>query len=1531
MLRHILVWVILGLGLGGSMAAAQEDALPPLAGEWRETLNGLACPHYLLNDAKPDLMWALASAFTGQSVVTLAEAAGFADLEGFFAKTGSINSFDNRWALMQQILEANPGATARLRKEVGAHGANLCPALSYVAKAGLQQVARLQINERAYWQPHAELAQIVINAKDCGRVDVDGFFGPSSRTAWGESGLRLSGGDGTLPTPGDIAELAQGTRSCLPVPMGALLVAIDSCHADKEADVPFEALGTVMGAIMANDPDGGLQTLQPALNCIIGPLSWSSGDASQGVGAITDLVEMVPLSTGGWIAAQQHMRDKLGFLKTNDGASLADAVGVELIARHGNGDLGLLGLALMAQEAGGIDGKALSLVLDAGFSDGDVKPAIARMVEGELALINDRLARTDYQTGETLTFGDGTLTLDTYLTMDQVGEFMGFVATIDTAPLLAAGLLDSKNDQLNYAYATVILEGFTPGGRRPDVARAHFKAAADRGHAPSLFRLALMTETGFGGPANPDLAFELYVKAAAQGESGSALTLAQRFEDGQEVKANWDKAAQYYAVAVANMRPAAAAMMVHGRLASQSPFWEDGAPGGRLLNSWAAAAMTDLAVGEDGEPEWSDKLAQYRHHQFAYALAHMFSDSNSGLMLDMHRAAQWLRVAGGMEFVWDPGRSYAGDDFEFGEDVATRLQRIVALYPELAAHPLEAVNARDADTPEGVWNATRDAEATKAKVRELCAARNADRGDDCLRYLHRAAVGAIAPQLIAQAFDLLVTYSNDELDEIRRFGRLKPDQQYQENGLGWLYNRHPEYTASLVDVLAFFGDYHAAEARSRLARWGDLDKSVGPLRRQIARASELDAPNVELESFLAVMARNQGRIARDLLESYRAPKVARVQPELEVARARFSNVEHLTSSRAIANTARRLATLEATGGDTIRATELELIAMKSDMARHAASALTDGRMAARLAEVCTLSRSSERLFGYGAREIALTFAKQAVNSLQDTRREIAALPERVQLCFRAQVEGHYRWLAELFIAENRPEEASRVLEMLKSFESFEFANRALALTGESFDKLPMMGQEVALIDAVARIEPAQNALTARRLALRRLANSRDLTAGEQQELAALNTTLADAAERREATRTALIEAAKAVGRADANTRLNPGKSIKRYLRKGREDTAAILQYVVLPDRMGLVMTTGTHQRVWGWDSFGDAPFDEVQLNLLIAEFREQLRTPASDPRDLARRLGDILLPPEVRAELDAAKVETLILSLDRQLRYLPVAALHDGESWLAATFTLTHVNRAGLTASTEDQSARIAAFGVTQAHQGFVPLPAVADEVNLLVAEGGGDIGILSGKAALDGDFTRDTLVDALIFSDEVEDRMGIVHLASHFKFGTTEADSFLLLGDGSRLSVRDIREGLGQDADMAEVALLTLSACETAYGETDSDGRELESFAAIAQHQGARAVMASLWPVADSSTAALMVAFYQRYNAGLPVAEALRGAQMALMTSDPEAQGSSRRTFDLGAGNAEGDAVTMPELPAMSGWEHPFYWAPFILLEGSV
>jgi hypothetical protein len=107
-----------------------------------------------------------------------------------------------------------------------------------------------------------------------------------------------------------------------------------------------------------------------------------------------------------------------------------------------------------------------------------------------------------------------------------------------------------------------------------------------------------------------------------------------------------------------------------------------------------------------------------------------------------------------------------------------------------------------------------------------------------------------------------------------------------------------------------------------------------------------------------------------------------------------------------------------------------------------------------------------------------------------------------------------------------------------------------------------------------------------------------------------------------------------------------------------------------------------------------------------------------------------------------------------------------------------------------------------------------------------------------------------------------------------------------------------------ANVELLTLSACNTAMRGMKADGREVESLGVMAQRKGAKAVIATLWPVADESTRQLMQEFYRLHatHPDLSKAEALQRAQVALLGRAHDSQNFSQ-------------------------FSHPYFWAPFVLI----
>ena len=260
----------------------------------------------------------------------------------------------------------------------------------------------------------------------------------------------------------------------------------------------------------------------------------------------------------------------------------------------------------------------------------------------------------------------------------------------------------------------------------------------------------------------------------------------------------------------------------------------------------------------------------------------------------------------------------------------------------------------------------------------------------------------------------------------------------------------------------------------------------------------------------------------------------------------------------------------------------------------------------------------------------------------------------------------------------------------------------------------------------------------------------------------------------------------------------------------------------------------------------------MDLNRKVLEFREALQNAKLDPLPLAQELYTILLGP-VAKDLAKAKAQTVMWSLDGVLRYVPVSALNDGKKYLVEEYenvVFTPASQARL----KDAPARnwnALGLGVSKAHGERIPaLPGVVDEMRGIIRSDDNKTGVLPGVLEMDEQFTQDTMLAQL------RQRPKVVHIASHFQFSPgNETNSALLLGDGTFLSLAQIKS---LPNVFGGVELLTLSACNTATGGAGASGKEVEGFGVLAQRQGAKAVVASLWPVADRSTKLLMQEFYR-------------------------------------------------------------------------
>jgi len=514
---------------------------------------------------------------------------------------------------------------------------------------------------------------------------------------------------------------------------------------------------------------------------------------------------------------------------------------------------------------------------------------------------------------------------------------------------------------------------------------------------------------------------------------------------------------------------------------------------------------------------------------------------------------------------------------------------------------------------------------------------------------------------------------------------------------------------------------------------------------------------------------------------------------------------------------------------------------------------------------------------------SIAVLKISVNITQSLRERVSLIDRDTLRQYTKAVAERYQILAYFLTSAGRLSEAQLVLEMLKEEEQFEFIRRSEKSDPRN-TRIGYNSSEKAWVDRYQAISDKLAALGAEDRALKKQAGL-GLTSEQVKRQKVIDADLKVAQAAFESFLSKMTSELARGGVARSTDVLETSEKALAELRdllKSLGDGVVLLQIYVTDDHVNFLLTTPGVQLARSFK------IKAQDLNSQIAQFRRELRDPKSDPRPAAQAMYQLLIGP-VAQDLEQAGAKTVMLSLDGALRYLPFSALHDGKTYLNQRYSLpiyTSVAKGKLREGVSPQWQAVG-LGVTRKLGDFDPLPGVKSEMNGIVRTAGG--GALPGEVYLDEAFTAQRLRDVS------QRKFPVMHVASHFRFSPgTEANSFLLLGDGSQLTLGDIRT---QNYRFDNVDLLTLSACETGLGGgRDATGKEIEGFGVIAQQQGAKAVLATLWPVADQSTALLMADMYRkRQGQSLNKAEALRQAQIAL-------QGQPQ-------------------------YAHPYYWAPFILM----
>ncbi len=536
----------------------------------------------------------------------------------------------------------------------------------------------------------------------------------------------------------------------------------------------------------------------------------------------------------------------------------------------------------------------------------------------------------------------------------------------------------------------------------------------------------------------------------------------------------------------------------------------------------------------------------------------------------------------------------------------------------------------------------------------------------------------------------------------------------------------------------------------------------------------------------------------------------------------------------------------------------------------------------RQGESITLAQIAKWLEQQKRPKLAIIFYKQSLNVNDAFRQESKSLPIEERQSYIDSVQNIYRALAKLLLNDQRVNEAQQIADLLKVEEINSYMG-SVAVDNLKFREIKLLEPEQTfwkkytdLIDKAVRLQGNSEVSE----------QEANLTAVYQEIEQFFNS----------------VEVAYLELLVDANLKMQLENfdhidALQRQLQLFRNQDAVVLYPLILEDKIEVILITAnappTHHSV---------EITKEEVSEAITEFRKALTNRGR--AELFRRLKkgsnsdnqvieqalkfyEWLIKP-IENELEKANAQTIIYAPDGELRYLPLGALYDGKQWLLQRFKINNITVASMMTFEENRryEPTILAGGLTTGTFDFVQggktfafdyLDFADAELNNIATA------FPNTNRYVAGNFTPEAIVPKM-------DNYGIVHLATHAAFveGKPE-DSFILFGNGARVTLRDVKKW-----NLTNVDLVVLSACQTGVGGILGNGEEVLGLGYQIQQAGARATIASLWRVDDLATHVFMDHFYNELRDGKTKIEALRQAQNSLINSE---------------------------------FEHPYYWAPFILI----
>ncbi len=476
----------------------------------------------------------------------------------------------------------------------------------------------------------------------------------------------------------------------------------------------------------------------------------------------------------------------------------------------------------------------------------------------------------------------------------------------------------------------------------------------------------------------------------------------------------------------------------------------------------------------------------------------------------------------------------------------------------------------------------------------------------------------------------------------------------------------------------------------------------------------------------------------------------------------------------------------------------------------------------------------------GEMDAAIMFGKLTANAMRFQPGGVTSLETPLQRLFAARHGDVFRHLAGLLAKAGRLPEASRVLAMLKEDELFDMLRRDAARDVRT-THLDMNAAEAAWVvegdDILRALDDAAR---------------EDLPAAE-------------AARRREEAERRFGPWLKSAQKRCAAT--PPGGHAGLA---GLGARVGLLRMLPTPNSLFLLFSTVEFQVA------REVPVSAGALRRLALAFRRAVEERADDAAALGSELYRHLIAPvaEIYRELG---IKTLLIGAEGWLRYVPFAALHDGQAYLAESTAAVLLTEAWPAESRYwPERLTIAAMGEASA----------AAELRGLVREPPGT-GMWPGSVAIDALFSPASLSEALAGRH-------VVHVASRARLDAQmPAESYLTLGDGSPLMLGALAQ---VPYYFRDVVLVTLSGCESQGDEAAGDGSEVEALGALLRWRGAGAVLAGHWRPPGDAVAALMAAFYGPRKGRKLASSALNAAQRAMLAG---------------------------------AFSHPYYWAGYFVMGG--